>query len=80
MAAFRLLSYLVLLGYVLTCVWSAHQFADSPAAVVHLVGAVSAVCAAGLAIDYAGRRGELYRADEQEIEEDEAAEYISRYE
>lgn len=80
MSFFRLIGYLVLLAYVVACAWTAYVNADAPVAMIHLMGAVGALCALGLSLDYAGRRGELYRDSEHEIENDEAAEYLSRYE
>ena len=48
---------LVLLVYTVTAVGVAWVYRDTPAAVIHLTGAIAGLCAVSLAITYAGLIG-----------------------
>lgn len=51
----------VLIVYTVAAAWTAWRFSDTPWFVLHGVGALSALCAAGLAITYAGMVGDAER-------------------
>ncbi|MBB4931349.1 hypothetical protein F4561_002169 [Lipingzhangella halophila] len=51
----------VLIIYTIAAALTAYGYADGPWFVIHAVGAVSALCAAGLAITHAGLIGQAER-------------------
>lgn len=67
---------LVLLAYIAVAAWMFWTYQDSPAAIIHLTGAIAAVCATSLAITYASLIGDA--TPEPGGAPDQAEAYIAR--
>lgn len=66
--------HFVLFVYIIAACWVAWSQRESAWFVLHATGAVAAICAAGLALSYAGALGEITPDDDP----DQAEDYITR--